>query len=98
MSNEDNQAKLIDHTQRQGGKSPQFCRMEVLTSFTGKDQEVVAKLAELDMMVADLEHANSRVATVERRNVSAASLVTCLSDMKGIAIWSRNCCVLKLKP
>ncbi|KAI0949581.1 hypothetical protein AcW1_009144 [Taiwanofungus camphoratus] len=49
MSNEDNQAKLIDHTQRQ-------------------DQEVVAKLAELDMMVADLEHANSRVATVERRN------------------------------
>jgi len=33
------------------------------------DQEVVAKLAELDMMVADLEHANSRVATVERRNV-----------------------------
>ena len=36
---------------------------------TIQDQEVVAKLAELDMMVADLEHANSRVATVERRNV-----------------------------
>lgn len=33
------------------------------------DQEVVAKLAELDMMVADLERANSRVVTVERRNV-----------------------------
>jgi len=33
------------------------------------DQEVVTKLAEVDMMVADLEHANSRVATVERRNV-----------------------------
>ena len=33
------------------------------------DQEVVTKLAELDMMVADLEHANGRVATVERRNV-----------------------------
>ncbi|KZT72124.1 hypothetical protein DAEQUDRAFT_723291 [Daedalea quercina L-15889] len=48
-SNESNQAKLIDHTQRQ-------------------DQEVVAKLAELDMVVADLEQANSRVATVERRN------------------------------
>ncbi|KAM5530766.1 hypothetical protein V8D89_015573 [Ganoderma adspersum] len=48
-SNESNQAKLLDHTQRQ-------------------DQEVVSKLAELDMMVADLEHANSRVATVERRN------------------------------
>ncbi|EJF65373.1 hypothetical protein DICSQDRAFT_50703 [Dichomitus squalens LYAD-421 SS1] len=48
-SHESNQAKLLDHTQRQ-------------------DQEVVAKLAELDMMVADLEHANSRIATVERRN------------------------------
>ncbi|THH32502.1 hypothetical protein EUX98_g1693 [Antrodiella citrinella] len=43
-SNESNQAKLLDHTQRQ------------------------AKLAELDMMVADLERANSRVVTVERRN------------------------------
>ncbi|RDX55044.1 hypothetical protein OH76DRAFT_1397388 [Lentinus brumalis] len=49
MSHESNQAKLLDHSQRQ-------------------DHEVVAKLAELDMMVADLEHANSRVATVERRN------------------------------
>ncbi|OJT15752.1 Protein CASP [Trametes pubescens] len=49
MSHETNQAKLLDHTQRQ-------------------DHEVVAKLAELDMVVADLEHANSRVATVERRN------------------------------
>ncbi|KAI0697242.1 CASP C terminal-domain-containing protein [Cytidiella melzeri] len=50
MSNESNQAKLLDHTQRQA------------------DEEVVAKLAELDMMVADLERANSRVVTVERRN------------------------------
>ncbi|KAH9929496.1 CASP C terminal-domain-containing protein [Epithele typhae] len=49
MSHDSNQAKLLDHTQRQ-------------------DHETVAKLAELDMMVADLEHANSRVATVERRN------------------------------
>jgi homeobox protein cut-like len=29
---------------------------------------VVSRLAEPDMMVADLEHANSRVVTVERRN------------------------------
>ncbi|KAJ7045771.1 CASP C terminal-domain-containing protein [Mycena alexandri] len=49
MSNDSNQAKLIDHGQRQ-------------------DQEVVAKLAEVDMIVADLERANSRVVTVERRN------------------------------
>ncbi|GJE95498.1 CASP C terminal-domain-containing protein [Phanerochaete sordida] len=48
-SHDSNQAKLLDHTQRQ-------------------DQEVVSKLAELDMMVADLERANSRVVTVERRN------------------------------
>ncbi|GJJ06327.1 hypothetical protein Clacol_000518 [Clathrus columnatus] len=32
------------------------------------DQEVVAKLAEMDFLVADLERANSRVAAVERRN------------------------------
>ncbi|KAI0082064.1 hypothetical protein K474DRAFT_1655999 [Panus rudis PR-1116 ss-1] len=32
------------------------------------DGEVIAKLTELDMVVADLERANSRVATVERRN------------------------------
>ncbi|KAJ7703003.1 CASP C terminal-domain-containing protein [Mycena rosella] len=49
MSNDSNQAKLIDHGQRQ-------------------DLEVVAKLAEVDMIVADLERANSRVVTVERRN------------------------------
>ncbi|KAF8348313.1 CASP C terminal-domain-containing protein [Amanita rubescens] len=33
-----------------------------------QDQEVIAKLAEMDMLVSDLERANSRVATVERRN------------------------------
>ncbi|KAF5380342.1 hypothetical protein D9615_004565 [Tricholomella constricta] len=49
MSNDSNQAKLMNHSQRQ-------------------DQEVVAKLAEVDMIVADLDRANSRVATVERRN------------------------------
>lgn len=31
---------------------------------------MVAKLAEMDMVVADLERANTRAATVERRNVS----------------------------
>ena len=33
------------------------------------DQEVIAKLSEMDMLVSDLERANSRIATVERRNV-----------------------------
>ncbi|KIL65945.1 hypothetical protein M378DRAFT_448054 [Amanita muscaria Koide BX008] len=49
MSHESNQAKLLDHSQRQ-------------------DQESIAKLAEMDMVVSDLERASSRVATVERRN------------------------------
>ncbi len=31
----------------------------------------MARLAEIDMVVADLEHANGRVAAVERRNVRA---------------------------
>ncbi|KAF5326177.1 hypothetical protein D9611_000367 [Ephemerocybe angulata] len=48
-SHDSNQAKLIDHSQRQ-------------------DQEVFSKLAEVDMIVADLDRANSRIATVERRN------------------------------
>ncbi|KZS93958.1 hypothetical protein SISNIDRAFT_453667 [Sistotremastrum niveocremeum HHB9708] len=33
-----------------------------------QDQETVARLAELDLIVADLERANTRVAAVERRN------------------------------
>lgn len=33
-----------------------------------QDVEVVAKLGELDLIVADLERANGRVAAVERRN------------------------------
>lgn len=36
------------------------------------DAEVVTKLAEMDMLLADLERANSRVAAVERRNVSSS--------------------------
>lgn len=34
------------------------------------DQEVVAKLAEVDMIIADLDRANSRIAALEHRNVS----------------------------
>ncbi|KAF8331111.1 CASP C terminal-domain-containing protein [Cantharellus anzutake] len=49
ISNETNQAKLLNQSERQ-------------------DQEVVARLAEIDMIVADLERANARVAAVERRN------------------------------
>lgn len=67
MSNDTNQAKLIDHSQRQGELGPLNQRVVSIDSII--DQEVVAKLAELDMTVAELEAATSRVATVERRNV-----------------------------
>jgi hypothetical protein len=33
------------------------------------DDEVVAKLAEVDMIIADLDRANSRIAALEHRNV-----------------------------
>lgn len=46
---------------------------------------MVAKLAQMDMVVADLERANTRAATVERRNVNndflflfAAVSISCL--------------------
>lgn len=53
-----------------------FCR----TDGWVVDQEVVAKLAEVDMTVADLERANSRVATLERRNVSPPSSLPSLPN------------------
>lgn len=37
-----------------------------------------AKLAEMDMTVADLERANMRVATVERRNVGLSICLECI--------------------
>jgi hypothetical protein len=68
MSNETNQAKLIDHSQRQGMSFSPYGIEFTLTRDT-LDQEVVAELAELDMVASELEVATSRVATVERRNV-----------------------------
>lgn len=38
------------------------------TTDINAEQDVAAKLAELDLVVADLNRANERVATVERRN------------------------------
>ena len=98
MSNESNQAKLLDHSQRQGTASSIFffylssvlfllpihqptivipnsisVYAVLILTLGVVDNEVVTKLAEVDMIVADLERANSRVATVERRNVSSFS-------------------------
>ena len=38
------------------------------------EYDVTARLAELDLVVADLTRANERVATVERRNVRQSSV------------------------
>lgn len=71
FSNESNQAKLLDHTQKQGmdpcslHKTPEIDR--------SSDEEVVAKLAEVDMITADLDRANSRIVALEHRNVSNAT-------------------------
>ena len=68
LSNDTTQAKLLDHSQRQGNQNsdPHF-PSDIYDLFP--DDEVVSKLAEVDMIVADLERANSRVAALERRNV-----------------------------
>ncbi|KAL0579169.1 hypothetical protein V5O48_002850 [Marasmius crinis-equi] len=66
LSNDTTQAKLLDHSQRQGKSSTLSFIMLSLTYDI--DEEVVSKLAEVDMIVADLERANSRIAALERRN------------------------------
>lgn len=83
-SNESTQAKLLNHSERQGKR---VCHRQFHCLSDGDlDQEVVAKLAEMDFIVADLERANSRVAAVERRNVrfvlhSDVSLTSCLQEI-----------------
>lgn len=66
-SNESTQARLMDHTSRQGER----CNgSTLLACYRSKNagQEVEARLQEMDLLTADLERANSRVAEVERRN------------------------------
>ena len=67
-STESTHARLFDHSERQGKIQGYVFTLRLICS--GPDQEVVAKLAEMDLIVADLERANGRVAAVERRNVS----------------------------
>lgn len=78
VSNESNHAKLLDHSQRQGAFTVSDYSITFIV-ITRTDQETVAKLTELDIVTADLERANSRVAAVERRNVSGQACVTNLS-------------------
>ncbi len=74
MSHESSQARLLDQTQRQGMQNTLIDVSFQSVYNPSIDQEVVDKLTELDMMVADLERANSRVVTVERRNVCCVNI------------------------
>jgi homeobox protein cut-like len=67
VSNDSTEARLLDQSQRLG----RFSFPQDYLSSLRPDQEVVAKLADMDMVVAELERANTRAATVERRNVTA---------------------------
>lgn len=40
------------------------------------DQETLARITEMDLMAADVERANSRVAEMERRNVRFMLILT----------------------
>jgi hypothetical protein len=46
--------------------------LELIQIFISTDEEVVAKLAELDIVVMDLERANARVVEAQSKNVSAS--------------------------
>ena len=68
---------MFDHSQKQG----KICDIRDFPtdfSFGQIDQEVVAKLAEVDMIIADLDRANSRIAALEHRNVSFTFYVSIL--------------------
>lgn len=50
--------------------SAETTEARLLDASQRQEQDVHSRLAELDMVAADLTRANERVATVERRNVS----------------------------
>ena len=68
LSNESNQAKLLDHTKKQG--MVPCSRHKTTVIDCSLNEEVVAKLAEVDMTIADLDRANSRIVALEHHNVS----------------------------
>jgi hypothetical protein len=93
VSNENNQAKLFDHSQKQG----KICDINDFPtdfSFWAIDQEVVAKLAEVDMIIADLDRANSRIASLEHRNVNYIFLYL---HSCGVILLHRKFCERKWK-
>ena len=53
------------------------------------DEGVVGRLAELDIVVADLERSNLRIAEVERRNGELRTEIAALQSGKGTAAEER---------
>src|SRR5579862_2472063 len=53
------------------------------------DEGVVARLAEMDIVVADLERSNLRIAEVERRNEELRSEIAALQSGKGTGAEER---------
>jgi homeobox protein cut-like len=90
ISNDSNQEKLLDHTQKQGKILIPFL---VDSNQFFLDDAVAAKLAEVDMIVADLDRANSRVVALEHRNVRLHSLANHLTSND-----FRKFCVQRLRP
>ena len=71
-THDDAQAQLLNHNQKYGKKKlslMDFIRQCILT-YMDTDEEVVGKLAELDIVMMDLERANGRIVELERKNVS----------------------------
>ncbi|KAL7411225.1 hypothetical protein BDY24DRAFT_142500 [Mrakia frigida] len=67
------QVKTVKDQLRDLRTSNDSTQAQLMDHSQRQDVEVVAKLGELDLIVADLERANARVASVERRNVRSSS-------------------------
>ena len=69
------QVETVKQQLRDMHSSAESSQAKLLDASQRQEQDVAARLAELDMVAADLTRANERVATVERRNVSGTSPV-----------------------
>lgn len=77
----------MDASQRQG----ELVSVRYNIKLTMVEQDVVSRLAELDMVAADLTRANERVAAVERRNV-------CFHSPSRTRLTNRKCYVARSSP
>ena len=69
------QVQMVKDQLRDLHTSNESTQAKLLDASQRQEQDVAARLAELDLVAADLTRANERVATVERRNVSYADIL-----------------------